>query len=78
MAGMQQQSGAWKIDGRRCEPVDAYLPNSDWITDEELCDIETELMRVTGWQIVGAVVVLVLSIAAAAYWPSVWFAGWLR
>jgi hypothetical protein len=78
MNGIQQQPGAWRISGRRCEVVEAKLPTSDWMTQDELDDIEDELMRVTGWQIVGAVVVLVLSIAAAAYWPGVWFAGWLR
>lgn len=75
---MNQQPGAWKITGRRCERIEAHMPTSDWMTDQELCDIEDKLMRVTGWQIVGAVVVLVLSIAAAAYWPGVWFAGWLK
>jgi|GEM_PF-5674272 len=75
MSALEQQESAWRIDGRRCEPIEARLPQSDWITAD--LEAEEELMRVTPLQVAGAIVVLLLSIAASATWPMQWFAGWL-
>jgi hypothetical protein len=57
---MNQQPGAWKIDGRRCEPVDARIPTTDFSEMEQ-----QKAAKARNWAICDAVcsVALVLVLA---------------
>jgi hypothetical protein len=76
MSPLQQQEGAWRITGRRCEPVKARLPQSDWMTAD--LEAEEELMRWTRTDWIGAIVIVALTLLVSHYFPGVWFAGWLK
>ncbi|HWH75085.1 MAG TPA: hypothetical protein VNV16_12565 [Methylibium sp.] len=82
----EQRDGGDVIDTRlhRAAPIhQPPLPDTahDWRMDEaHLADLEAEaeLMRWTRKDSVWALVVVAASIAASAYSPGVWFAGWLK
>lgn len=76
MNGLQQREGAWRITGRRSEPVEARLPQSDWMAAD--LEAEEELMRWTRTDSIAAVVIVALALLASHYFPGVWFAGWLK
>lgn len=83
---LEQRDGGDVIDTRlhRAAPIQPPRPSdteiSDWLTDAQLADMEAdaELMRWTRKDSAMAAVVFVAAIAAAACFPGMWFAGWLK